>query len=222
MTKRSVLLPSALALLAACGQAGSGTTGAMGQSSTTPECAPNDTSCQSDGLDAPIAVGARVPLDVNVTSRGVATPALKLEPARGDILDVDGIRLVGKAEGASSVLITTNEGLVLDFFTITVAKPERLELYRLTKDGAPDALPLPDKIQLTSNDEIEITVKPFAQSTRLLGELDASWSLEGNIGIVLDAGRSGSRRFVVKNAGTGTLKVGAGPLSKALTIEVFQ
>lgn len=61
MTMRSLLLLAAPAvLLGGCGS-DSGTTGAMQQSTTRSDCAPNDTACQDDGLDAPLAMGARLP-----------------------------------------------------------------------------------------------------------------------------------------------------------------
>src|SRR5688500_14092291 len=79
MTIRSLLLPAAAAALAlmACGM-DSGTSGAMGQSSATPDCAPSDTNCLEDGLDAPVAVGARLPVDVRITAKGVSSPKMTL------------------------------------------------------------------------------------------------------------------------------------------------
>src|SRR5262245_25846106 len=100
MTTRSLLLLplAAAALLVACGS-DTGTSGAMGQSSTTPDCAPSDTNCQEDGLDAPLAVGARLPVDVRITARGISAPKMTLEAARADVLSVEGGALVGKTPG---------------------------------------------------------------------------------------------------------------------------
>ncbi|MBX3188905.1 MAG: hypothetical protein KF819_17935 [Labilithrix sp.] len=211
------------AVLFACGGGDSttGTSGAMQQSSARPDCAPNDTSCQLDGLDAPLAVGARLPLDVRITARGVAAPKIALEAARADVLEIRGAELVGKAPGFSSVLFSGEDGVVLDFVTLSVALPDRLELYRLTDDGAPEASPLPEKIQLAPGDDLELSIRAFSGATRLLGDLDAAWEVDGAIGTLLDAGRRASRRLRVKTPGLGTLAITTGGSVKTLTIEVL-
>lgn len=220
MTIRSLALLAAPALVLACGEGG-GTTGAMQQSTTTPECAPNDSACQDDGLDAPLAVGARLPLDVHVTARGVAAPKIALEAAREDVLAVDGATLMGRSPGWSSVMFVGTDGLVLDFVTLAVEPPERIELHRLAVEGGVDASPLPEKIQLAPGDDLELAVKAYSGPVRLLGELDATWRLEPPIATVLDAGRPASRRLRVKTEGTATLTIEAAGLAKTLTVEVL-
>lgn len=226
MTNRSLLLlpPLALgALLAACASDSGGTTGALDQSQSRADCAPNDTACQADGLDAPVAVGARVPLDVKVTARGVAAPKIALEAARDDILGVERGELVGKAPGWSSVMMMTEDGLVLDFVTMAVEMPERLELYRLAEGGGVEPSPLPERIQLAPGDDVELTIKPWSGATRLLGELDATWTVSGDPGVatILDGGRRGSRRLRVKAPGAITLSAESLSLTKSITIEVL-
>jgi hypothetical protein len=225
MTNRSFLLVAAVALAAsACGSnAGdvSGTQGALQQSTTTTACAPNDTACQNDGLDGPLAVGARLPLDVRITARGEASPELAFEAARDDVIGVSGAELVGKAPGWSSVLIAGADHLVLDFLTLSVAMPDRFEIYRLTKDGAPEASPLPSKIQLAPGDDIELTIRAFSGATRLLGDLDCTWTVDGTVGTLLDSGRRASRRLRVKQAGPATLAVKTATATKTLSLEVL-
>ncbi len=222
MTFRSFFVAASFAALAACGSSGeSGTQGAMQQSSARPDCAPNDTSCQSDGLDAPLAVGARLPLDVHITARGVAAPKLLLEAARAEVIGIEEAELVGKSPGWSSVLVAGEDRLVLDFFTLSVVAPDRLEVYRLTKDGAPEASPLPGKIQVVPGDDMELTVKAFSGATRLLGDLDATWSIDGGVATVLDAGRRASRRLRVKNAGNASLVIKTAASTKTLALEVL-
>ncbi|MBS2016288.1 MAG: hypothetical protein JST00_25620 [Deltaproteobacteria bacterium] len=223
MTNRSFLLASSFTLLVACGAGDtvSGTAGAMQQTSVKPDCAPNDAACQSDGLDAPLAVGARLPLDVSVTARGVAAPKLVFEPARADVLDVTGAELFARAPGWSSVLVIGDGGLVIDFFTLSVVAPDRLEIYRLTDDGAPEASPLPARIQVTPGDDIEIAVKAFNGATRLLGDLDATWALDGAVGTLMDQGRRASRRLRVKAVGNATLEVKTSSSTKTLALEVL-
>ena len=166
-------------------------------------------------------MGARLPIDVRVTAKGVSSPRMTLEAARSDVLTVEGGALVGKAPGWSSVLFVNDDGLVMDFLTLNVTPAERVELYRLTENGGVEASPLPAKIQLALGDDFEITVKAFSGATRLLGELDATWSLDTDIATMLDTGRPASRRLRVKKAGTGTLTIGAGGFTKTLAVEVL-
>lgn len=222
MTLRSLLLlaaPAAVALAACAEDAGTG--GAMGQSSTTPDCAPNDANCLEDGLDAPVAVGARLPVDVRITARGVGSPKMTLEAARSDVLAVEGAALVGKAPGWSSVLFVNEDGLVMDFVTLAVTPAERIEIYRLNDAGSAESSPLPAKIQLAPGDDFEIAVKPFSGATRLLGELDATWRLDQDIVTALDTGRPASRRLRVKAAGTTKLTIDAGGFTKTIDLEVL-
>ena len=223
MTMRSLLLPAALAALAlvACGMDSTGTSGAMGQSSATPDCAPNDSSCLEDGLDAPVAIGARLPIDVRVTAKGVSSPKMTLEAARSDVLSVEGGALVGKAPGWSSVLFVNDDGLVMDFLTLNVTPAERIEAYRLTESGGVEASPLPSKIQLAQGDDFEITVKAFTGATRLLGDLETAFALDQDIVTVLDTGRPATRRFRVKATGTATLTIEAGGFTKTIDLEVL-
>lgn len=222
MTLRSLLLPAALAALAlvACGM-DSGTSGAMGQSSATPDCAPNDSDCLEDGLDAPVAVGARLPVDVRITAKGVSSPKMTLEAARSDVLSVEGAALVGKSPGWSSVLFVNEDGLVMDFLTLNVTPAERVEIYRLTGSGGVESSPLPSKIQLASGDDFEIAVKAFSGATRLLGELDATWKLDADIVTILDTGRPASRRLRVKTPGATKLTIEAGGFTKTIDLEVL-
>lgn len=225
MTIRSVLraaLVAAPAMLLACASdSGGGTTGAMQQSTTRPDCAPDDTACQQDGLDAPLAVGARLELDVHLTARGVAAPKIALEAARDDVIAVDRATLVGKAPGWSSVMFVGPDGLVMDFVTLTVEPPERLALYRLTEGGGVEASPLPETIQLAPGDDLEIAVKAFSGPVRLLGELEATWTLDAPIATLLDSGRPASRRLRVKTPGTATLTIEAAGFEETLTLEVL-
>lgn len=222
MTFRSLLFISvaALGVVAGCGS-DSGTTGALGQSSTTADCAPNDTACQNDGLDAPLAEGATLPINVRITAKGVAAPKLTLESARTDVVAVDSGQLVGKGAGFSSVLMLGEGGVVMDFVTLTVERPDRVELYRLDASGGAEPSPLPQKIQLAPGDDFEVSVKAFSGATRLLGELDGGWSLEGNAAMMLDSGRKGSRRVRAKAPGSARLVIKTSSFEKSLDLEVL-
>jgi hypothetical protein len=224
MTNRSGLLflglPLSVALLAACAS-DSGTTGALEQSSSRPDCAPEDVACQSDGLDAPLAVGARLALDTRITAAGVAASKLTLESARAEILSVDGVTLIGKSPGWASIVMLNEQGLVLDFVTMTVTKPERLELYRLTDSGSFEPTPMPAKIQVAPGDDFELAVRAWSGATRLLGNVDTTWTLSADVATVLDSGKPGTRRFRMKQPGVATLTVEGSGFKKTLEMEVL-
>jgi hypothetical protein len=116
----------------------------------------------------------------------------------------------------------SNDGLVMDFITLHVSKPDRVDLYRLVEGGGGvEAAPLPNKIQLAPGDDFEVSVKAFIKDTRLLGELDSEWTLEGNVGTILDSGRPASRRIRIKQVGEAKLKVKATSFEKEMTLEVL-
>lgn len=222
MTNRS-LHASAIATaiaIAGCGSDEGGTTGAMGQSQTEPDCAPSDQACLESGLDAPLAVGARLPLDVRVTARGVAAPKIALETAREDVIGVDRGMLVGKAPGWSSVMFLSDDGLVLDFVTLSVEAPDRIDVFRSSEAGT-EPRPLPDKIQVAPGDDFEIGLRAFSGITRLLGDLEITWRVDSDIVSLLDAGKPSSRRLRIKSAGTTTLTMQAAGFSKTVTLEVL-
>lgn len=158
---------------------------------------------------------------MHVTARGVSAPKIALEPARDDIIAVEGGTLVGKAPGWSSVMFVGTDGLVMDFVTLTVEAPERIDVYRLTKEGGAEASPLPAKIQLAPGDDFELAVKAFSGPVRLLGELDATFTLDQPIATILDSGRPASRRLRVKTPGTATLTIEAAGFTKTLSLEVL-
>jgi len=87
-----------LLFLCAAGCA-NGTSGALGQTNASAACPPSDLVCAISGIDAPIAQGATLPLDVSVTSDGTTTPPLSFVTANENIFTIEDARLHAKNHG---------------------------------------------------------------------------------------------------------------------------
>src|SRR5258706_5052906 len=114
--------------------------GAMHQATLVGQCAENDTSCSRRHPLAPLAIGAHFYPEVSTEVAGTSTPNLRLESAAPDVLAVDGGALVAKQSGTSAVLISTDDGSVVDFVHIWVAPVSALTVAR--RDGERIAGPI--------------------------------------------------------------------------------
>ncbi|MDI3286120.1 hypothetical protein [Polyangium sp. 15x6] len=220
------LLPF-LALATGCAQ---GSSGALGQTDTTAACPPSELVCAVAGIDAPIAKGAALPIQVSVTSEGAATPPLSFVSANPAIFTIDDARIHAQAPGLASMLITTagvgaqdaegdpkpqasNSDLVVDFLHVWVAEADALRLHRVTTGGLQTS-PLPAAMEMLVGDELTLVAAPHRGPQRLLGELDAAFEADPQVVLMLDEGVAGSRRIVATAPGETTVTV------KALDIEV--
>src|SRR5512135_2310618 len=107
--------------------------GAMHQATLVGQCAEGDAACSRRHPLAPIAIGAHFYPEVSTEVAGTSTPNLRLESAAPDILAVDGPALVAKQAGTSAVLISTDDGSVVDFVHIWVAPVSAVTVAR--RDG---------------------------------------------------------------------------------------
>jgi hypothetical protein len=208
-------LASFLFLLAACGS-DSGSTGALGQSETSPECDPGDVSC---GLDGPIAVGARLPLQISITAPGVAASSIALESTKTNVLAVDGASVKGVKPGFATLTMLDKNAWVIDFLTVSVEEPDRIALFR-RKDAGLEPSPLPSRMQIAVGDDFEVSLQAFLGATRLLGDLEATWTVDGSSVRMLDGGRPATRRFRAAAAGTSTINVQSANRAATLVLEV--
>ncbi|MDI1482030.1 hypothetical protein [Polyangium sp. y55x31] len=203
------LLPF-LALATGCAQ---GSSGALGQTDTTAACPPSELVCAVAGIDAPIAKGATLPIQVSVTSEGAATPPLSFVSANPAVFKIDDARIHALSPGLASMLITTEGELVVDFLHVWVAEADALRLHRVTTGGLQTS-PLPAAMEMLVGDELTLVASPHLGPQRLLGELDAQFEADPAVVLMLDEGVAGSRRIVAKAAGETNVTV------KALDIEV--
>jgi hypothetical protein len=213
-------LAALLAIAIAPGCAGED--GALQQSTITEGCAPSDVACQTAGLDAPLAEGATLPVDVSVDLVGSGGPQISLASANPDVFTIEEQRLVGARAGVAALLLTTPDGLIVDFTHVWVAQPSAVRLHRITEDGA-EVNPLPDRVQLLIGDELIVNARPYSHAQRLLGEpSDVEWAVDPAVIQILEEGTSSRRRLVARAEGTTTLEVTAHGLDTSLELEVLK
>lgn len=201
-----------------CGYSGS--PGALGQASFGADCGPSDASCLVSGMSAPLAVGATLPVDINLHIMGGATPATTLVSVNPEIVEASGNDLIGVNEGVVAILVTFPEGEVLDFIHVWVQEPTELAFRRLTEDGL-DLGEVGPSVQLLVDQEIILSVDILADFQSLLGNMEVDWSVDSEAVTILDDGVSGRRRLVARAAGTATITASAPDLSVSLDIEVL-
>jgi len=211
-------VPLCLVFATGCAQ---GTSGALGQTQASPDCSPSDLVCAVSGLDGPVAVSASLPLDISVTSQGSAAPPLTFVSANTDIFTVRGARLAGLSPGVASLLVMTNDNLVVDFFHVWVVTADKLELHRRTEQGM-EVGSAPERIELLVGDELRLSAEPYQGAQRLLGEINAKWSAGEDVLKLLDEGVPGQRRVVAVAPGSTTVQVDALDVSASLDVEVVQ
>ena len=102
--------------------------GAMHQATLVGQCATDDAACSRRHPVAPIAIGARFHPEVATSIDGTTTPNLRLESAAGDVLAVEDGALVARQPGTSAVLISTEDGAVVDFIHMWAAPVTQITL----------------------------------------------------------------------------------------------
>jgi len=212
--RRAPALALTLAL-ASCG----GERGATGQAEFGGECEPGDVACENAGIDAPIAVGAVMPLHVGLDSAGSATPDLQLVAADPSVIKVSGFDLTGESAGMSAVLAVTDDDLVLDIIHVYVAEPTRIEVRR--SDRA-DSSTIDGRMQLLVGDELPLVISAYADGGRLGGIADGDWrSSSGAVALLYD-GAAGTRRLVAREPGVADVIVSAMGQETSVKVEVIE
>ena len=214
---RTPVRAAALAwLLPACG-----TNGALGQIGLGTECVPDDVVCLQAGLNAPLAVGAELPLDVDVQLPGSAAPPLRLETTNPDVLTVAGHRVTAAGPGIAAILITTHGGRVLDFAHLWTEQPDELAIHPLNQDGFVLGA-LDEPVELLVGDETVLSSRLRAGAVDLAGSSDTTWTTDSTSISVLSEGRKSIRRIVARAPGEAVLTVAQLGLSKTVGIRVIQ
>lgn len=211
----SLFLGSALS---GCGT--EGTSGALGQSEVSPGCSSADGPCLTSGLDAPIAMGARVPIEVSIVAQGAAAPPLTFVSGNTSVFSVDGTEVVGEGGGVAALLFTDPEGSVIDFIHLYVAQPTALELHR-ADGGELSARALGERMELLVGDDFALAAVPYVGAQAMIGELEIEWSAEGDAVQMLDEGIGSMRRLVAREEGTATLRVTGFEQERSIELEVL-
>jgi len=203
-----VLVP--LLPLGACGASG-----ALRQATLAGQCAADDVACSRRHPLAPLAIGTRFYPDISVEVAGTSTPSLQLESATPDIVAVEDGMLVARKAGASAVLISTDDGSVVDFVHVWVAPVTKITLARRDGDRLGGA------IGLAVGEDITIQPTLWNGAQRLSGDGDAQWTVsnEGTLSVLRD-GSSDRRRLRARTPGKTTVTVALGETKTTVEIEV--
>lgn len=201
-----------LASVTACGGMGG-----MRQATLVGQCGKDDAACSRKAPLAPLAIGSRFFPEVSTDIAGTATPNLRLESAEPDILAVDGGALVAKAAGSSAVLISTDDGSVVDFIHVWVAPVTHIAL--ATRDGDR----IGGSLGLAVGEDITLVPTLFNGAQKLAGDPDAQWTIDNEASlVVLRDGSLDRRRLRARAPGHAKLTIALGTATTSLDVEVVQ
>ena len=199
-------------LLVTAGCAGSG---AMKQATLTGQCAEGDVSCSRRHPQAPIAIGTRFYPDITSSIDGTSTPNLRLESAIPEILAIEDGAFVGKTPGATAVLITTDDGSVVDFVHVWVSPITKISLTRRDGDRIGAA------IGLAVGEDITLEPALWFGAQRLAGDAELTWTpSDDKVITILRDGSTGRRRLRARAPGKSTITVALGEATTTLQLEV--
>jgi hypothetical protein len=207
-------LPILLCLvpLAACGGMG-----AMRQATLVGQCAADDVACSRRGPQAPLAIGTKFYPEVSTEVAGTTTPNLILESASPDVVAVEDGALVARKQGASAVLISTDDGSVVDFIHVWVAPVTKITLARRDGDRIGNA------VGLAVGEDITIQPALWNGAQRLAGDGEVVWTVSNAAAVnVLRDGSSDRRRLRATAPGKTTVTVAQGETQTSIEIEVVQ
>jgi len=189
--------------------------GALHQATLVGQCAENDAACSRRHPLAPLAIGARFHPEVSAEIAGTTTPNLRLESAEPAVVAVDGSDLVGRQPGASAVLISTDDGSVVDFVHVWVAPVTQITLSR--RDGER----LAGTIGLAVGEDLTIEPALWNGAQKLAGEADVTWTVSDDKALaVLRDGSLDRRRLRARAPGKTTVTVALGDATTTLDVEV--
>lgn len=189
----------------------------MRQATLVGQCSADDVACSRRQPQAPLAIGTRFHPEVSTELAGTTTPNLILESASPEIVAVEDGALVARKQGASAVLISTDDGSVVDFVHVWVAPVTKITLARRDGDRIGTA------VGLAVGEDITIQPTLWNGAQRLSGDGDAVWTVSNAAAItVLRDGSSDRRRLRARAPGKTTVTVAQGESQTSIEIEVVQ
>lgn len=195
--------------LSACG------TGGMRQATIVGQCSASDAACSRRAPLAPLAVGSRFFPEVSTEIAGTSTPNLVLESSNRDVLEVRDGALVGVGAGTSAVLISTDDGSVVDFMHIWVAPVTDIVFAR--RDGER----ITDSLGLVVGEDVSVIPSLFHNAQKLAGQPGVAWSVDNEASLAILADGVGDRRRLVARApGKATVTVAIGDATANVEVEV--
>ena len=189
----------------------------MRQATLVGQCAKDDAACSRKAPLAPLAIGSRFFPEVSTDIAGSSTPNLRLESAEPDVLAVEGGALVAKKPGTSAVLISTDDGSVVDFVHVWVAPVTQITLAR--RDGERIA----GSLGLAVGEDVTLVPALFSGAQRLAGDSAAVWSASNDhVVSILQDGASDRRRLRARAPGKTTITVALGDAKATVDLEVVR
>lgn len=174
-----------------------------------------DAACARKGPLAPLAIGTRFYPEASTRIDGTATPVLRLESAAPDVLAIEDGALVAKQAGASAVLISTDDGSVVDFIHVWVAPVTKVTLSR--RDGER----IGGAIGLAVGEDVTLVPALWSGSQRLAGDADPRWTAsDDNALSILRDGSTDRRRLRARAPGKTTVAVAVGDARATVEVEV--
>ena len=197
--------------------------GALGQARVSSACADGEESCKPGGLDGPLAAGATASPMISFSLRGAGAPSWQLESADPSVLVVEEGRITGVEDGLVSLMVTSDDGRVFDFFHVWVKTPTQIELTAITP-GATTAGALGDRIELLPGEILRLATSLRGNGQPLIGDAPQRWKLSTAEGdppaVLLDEGAPYKRRLVAVTPGQTKLTIESLGLTRELTIVV--
>lgn len=220
LVRMRLLSFSLLFVTALGGLSGCSNSGALGQATLGQGCPSSRPSCAVSGLDAPVASGADVTLSVDLSLNGGGAPPLAFVSADEDVFTVSGPTLHGVGPGVASLLITAEEGVVLDFTAVWVQLPTALFIQRRNEDDL-FVGEIPGTLQLLAGDRVGLSVSARSNSQPLAGTLPVTWSADPAVVTILEDGAPGQARLVARGPGKTKVTASALGLEQSFAVEVL-
>jgi hypothetical protein len=171
-------------------------------------------------LNAPLAVGATLKPKVELTLSGTASPSLRLASTRPSVLAVDHSEVIGRAPGVAALLITTERGMVLDFYHVWVEQPTRATLQLVDAQGH-DLGEARDGIDLLVGEGVYLEPRLYFDAQPLAGTVEGEWSLDAPAAEVLRQGLPNRRRVVAVAPGSARLTFKSSGVTQSLAFRVL-
>jgi hypothetical protein len=197
--------------------------GALHQATLVGQCAPDDAACSRRHPQAPIAIGTHFYPEVSAELAGTTTPNLRLEIAAPEVVAIEDGALIARKAGTSAVLISTDDGSIVDFVHVWVAPVTKITLAR--RDGERIA----SAIALTVGEDVTLVPALWNGAQRLSGDGEALWTqagpatasdtATGPVAILRD-GSADRRRLRARAPGKATITVALGEIKTTVDVEV--
>ena len=197
-----------IVVVAGCGDAGGiggrPSSGDFGQITATPECGALSQACIGQGLNAPLARGSHVDLDVEYRVAGSSGPPTVLASANEAAVVTDTTSLEAIDDGMSAVMFIGPDESVIDIIHVWVQTPTELRINRYAETGELLGEVQPSS-QLLVGDEILVATEPYGNGQFLLGNFDLTYGSSSDAVAIVPDPVGGWYRVVARSPGLATV-----------------